>query len=78
MMDVSDILITIGISGGVGVAILVYQIKLGHKVDENIDKQAKIIAEQYKREQEWRSIGGRKFLQPYFLSRPLMKYSGAW
>jgi len=62
-MEISDIVTTIAISGCVGLAILLYQRKLGGKVDKLIIKQNQIIDEEYKREGAWKDVWGNRIIE---------------
>lgn len=61
-MDNTDILITIGISGGVGLIIMYFQRKLEGKVDKLIEKQHKIIEDEHKREEDWKETWGNRII----------------
>lgn len=62
-MDFTDIVINVAIAGGVGVAILLYQRRLGRKVDKLIIRQNQIIDEGYKREGSWKETWGKKIIE---------------
>lgn len=63
MMDITDILITIAITTVVGFAILLYQRKMGQKIDKLIIKQNQIIEDDFNRERAWKEEWGKRILE---------------
>src|SRR5437879_475022 len=60
MMEPIDIIIIIAISGAVGITILLFQRRLERKVDQLVEDQHKIIEEEHKRQEEWKTTWSKR------------------
>lgn len=77
-MEITDIVITIVISGGVGLTILFYQRKLGEKIDKLIIKQNQIIDEDHKREVDWKEVWGNRIIEDLSLIKHFHQILHGW
>lgn len=78
MMDITDIVITIIITGAVGLAILFYQRRLGAKIDKLIIKQNQIIGDEYKRERDWKELWGNRIVEDLNSIKNFHQILGRW